>query len=151
MSAYKTTGERFTKGKRHITWLMMAVLVSWAGGSLATDAVPDLTGTWTAIAQVVGFGQLTWRSPTTKPTFYPIKINLRIQRQKGQVFYGIKFNKRAREPIVGAIRSDNTVYIADANGYDTGALLARNKLELVYVEAGQRKRVADYAVFKRIR
>ncbi len=136
-----------------MAWLAMAVLVSWAGCSLAADAVPDLTGTWKGTTQSVGVGQrpLTPVNPATKPTFVALKLNLQIQRQKGRVFYGIKFNKRAREPIAGVLGTDNTVYLADTDGYDTGTLFAPNKLELAYVEAGRRTRIAAYTIYKRVR
>jgi hypothetical protein len=114
--------------------------------------MPDLRGTWQSNRQEVGVGPRQIISkPTAKVTFAPVKVTLRIRRQQGRVFYGIKFSKRGSEPIVGVLGSDNTVYLADIDGYEAGTLLARNKLELAYVEAGRRTRVASYGVFKRIR
>jgi hypothetical protein len=40
--------------------------------------------------QSVGSGQRTDTKPTDKPTFVSVKLTLRVQRQKGRVFYGIK-------------------------------------------------------------
>src|SRR5215212_7264948 len=92
-----------SEGQPRIAWLAMAVLVSWAGCALAADAVPDLTGTWQGTAQAVAFGRLTHTKPTTKPTFVSVKLTLRVQRQQGRVFYGVKQSNRASEQLVGVI------------------------------------------------
>jgi hypothetical protein len=43
------------------------------------------------------FGQLTHVKPTAKPTFVAVHLTIRIKRQQGRVFYGIKQSKRASE------------------------------------------------------
>jgi hypothetical protein len=150
MSACKTTDSR-SGGRPRIAWLVMAVLVSWAGCALAADAVPDLTGTWQGTIQSVGSGQRTHAKPITKPTFVSVKLTLRVQRQQGRVFYGVKQSNRASEQFVGVVGLDKSIYFADPEGYYVGTLLASNKLELVYLEAGRKSRVAGYAVLKRVR
>ena len=150
MSAYQTTDSR-SGGQPRIAWLVMAVLVSWAGCALAADAVPDLTGTWQGTTQAVAFGRLTHAKPTTKPTFVSVKLTLRVQQQQGRVFYGIKQSNRASEQLVGVVGPDKTVSLADEDGYYAGTLRAPNKLQLVYLEAGQQSRAAAYIVYKRVR
>lgn len=151
MSAYKTTDSRISAGSPRIAWLAMAVLVLWAGCSLAGDAVPNLTGAWKGTGQTVGSGQRTHARSTAKSTFISIEFTIRIQRQKGRAFYGITQSKRASEPFVGVVELDKSIYFADPEGYYVGTLLASNKLELVYLEAGRKSRVAGYAVLKRVR
>ena len=150
MPAYQMTDSR-SGGRPRIAWLAMAVLVSWAGCALAADAVPDLTGTWQGTAQAVAFGRLTHAKPTTKPTFVSVKLTLRVQQQQGRVFYGVKQSKRASEQLVGVVGPDKTVSLADEDGYQVGSLIAPNKLQLVYLEAGQQSRVAGYIVYTRVR
>jgi hypothetical protein len=150
MSAYKTDS-RILGGSARIAWLAMAVLVSWAGCALATAAVPDLTGTWQGTIQSVGSGQRTHAKPTTKPTFVSVKLTIRVQQQQGRVFYGIKQSSRASEQLVGVIGPDKTVSLADEDGYQVGTLLAPNKLQLVYLEAGQQSRVAGYIVYTQVK
>jgi hypothetical protein len=151
MSAYKTTDNGITGGSARIAWLAMAVLVSWAGCSLAADPIPNLTGTWKGSLQSVGSGQRTHAKPIAQATFVAVNLTIRIKRQKGRVFYGIKQSNRASEQLVGMVGPDKTVYLADEDGYQAGDLLAPNKLELVYLEAGQMSRVAGYIVYKRVR
>jgi hypothetical protein len=151
MSAYQMTDSRISGGRPRIAWLAMAVLVSWAGCALAADAVPDLTGTWQGTAQAVAFGRLTHAKPTTKPTFVSVKLTIRVQQQQGRVFYGVKQSNRASEQLVGVVGPDKTVSLADEDGYYAGTLLAPNKLQLVYLEAGQQSRAAAYIVYKRVR
>jgi hypothetical protein len=103
MSACKTTDSRISGGRPRIAWLAMAVLVSWAGSSLAADGAPNLTGTWKGTIQSVGSGQRTHAKPTTKPTFVSVKLTIRVQQQQGRVFYGIKQSSRASEQLVGVI------------------------------------------------
>lgn len=67
MSAHKMTDSEISGGKPQIAWLVMAVLISWAGCSVAADPIPDLTGTWKGSAQTVVVGQLIHAKPTTKP------------------------------------------------------------------------------------
>ena len=149
MPACQMTASR-SEGQPRIAWLAMAVLVSWAGCALAADAVPDLTGTWQGTAQAVAFGRLTHANPTTKPTFISVKLTLRVQQQQGRVFYGIKQSNRASEQLVGVVGPDKTVSLADEDGYQVGTLLAPNKLQLVYLEAGQQSRAAAYIVYTRV-
>lgn len=129
----------------------MAGLVSWAGCSLAADAAPNLIGTWKGTIQSVGSGQRTHANPTTKPTFVSVKLTIRIKQQKGRAFYGIKQSNRAFEQLVGVVGPDKTVYFADEDGYQVGTLLAPNRLQQVYLEAGQQSQVAGYIVYKRVR
>src|SRR5215212_2041205 len=151
MSACKTTDSRTSGGSARIAWLVMTVLVSWASCALAAAAVPDLTGTWQGTIQSVGSGQRTHAKPTIKPTFVSVKLTIRVQQQQGQVFYGIKRSSRASEQLVGVVGPDKTVSLADEDGYYAGTLLAPNKLQLVYLEAGQQSRAAAYIVYKRVR
>jgi hypothetical protein len=102
MPAYQMTDSR-SGGRPRIAWLVMAVLVSWAGCALAADAVPNLTGAWKGTGQTVGSGQRTHAKPTTKPTFVSVKLTIRVQQQQGRVFYGIKQSSRASEQLVGVI------------------------------------------------
>jgi hypothetical protein len=151
MSTHRTTDKRITERKSRIALLAMAVLVLWAGASLAADAVPDLTGTWQGTIQSVGSGMRTHGEPTDKPAFASVDLTIRIDRQQGRVFYGIKQSKRASEAVVGVIRPDNTVYFADQDGYQVGNLLAPDEMEQVYLEAGLKSRVAGYIVYKRVK
>ena len=118
---------------------------------MAADPIPDLTGTWKGTIQSVGSGQRTHAKPTAKPTFVAVHLTIRIKRQKGRVFYGIKQSNRASEQLVGVVGLDKRVYFADEDGYQAGSLVAPNKLEQVYLEAGQQSRVAGYIVYKRVR
>jgi hypothetical protein len=151
MSVHRTTGNGVRKGKACIALLAFAVLVSWAWSSLAADAVPDLTGTWQGTIQSVGSGKRTHAGPTDKATFVSVELTIRIDRQQGRVFYGVKQSKRASEEVVGVVRPDNTVYLADHDGYQVGTLLAPDQMELVYLEAGRGSRVAGYIVYKRVK
>ena len=46
-------GSEILGGKPRIAWLVITVLISWAGCSLAADVVPNLTGTWKGTAQSI--------------------------------------------------------------------------------------------------
>jgi hypothetical protein len=153
MSTHRPTEKRIAERMACIALLAIAALVSWAAVSLAAAAVPDLTGTWRGTIESVGAGARTHGEPTSidKPAFVSVDLTIRIERQQGRVFYGIKQSKRASEPVVGVIRPDNTVYFADTDGYQVGTLVAPDELEQVYVEAGLKSRVAGYIVYKRVK
>ena len=99
----------------------------------------------------MAFGRLTHAKPTTKPTFVSVKLTIRVQQQQGRVFYGIKQSKRASEQLVGVVGPGKAVSLADEDGYYAGTLLAPNKLEQVYLEAGQQSQAASYAIYERVR
>lgn len=80
-----------------------------------------------------------------------MNFTIQIKRQQGRVFYGIRQRKRASEQLVGVVGPDKTVSLADEGGYQGGKLLAPNKLELVYLQAGQKVRAASYTLYKRVR
>jgi hypothetical protein len=60
-------------------------------------------------------------------------------------------SNRASEQVVGVIGPDKTISLADEDGYRAGSFITRNKLELVYLEAGQQSQVANSTIYRRVR
>lgn len=87
-----------------------------------------------------GYWEGTSESVTAKNLFKETEIKVGILDQKGNRFWGTTSHNGETEKLVGVIREDGkTFYWADVDdsGIVYGKVLAPNKLETCYLEAGE--------------
>jgi hypothetical protein len=117
--------------------VLIALLVSPA---LAEDAIPNLVGEWSGVADAVVIGSGGYRpgSQTLNDPPYVDQrtFNYAIQGQKGRRFWGqIKSGDRT-EPFGAAISLDNKVaYGADTDGNFHFNILSADEMELCYTQS----------------
>jgi hypothetical protein len=102
-------------------------------GPAAAPALPDLTGTWTGPTQGYDEG--------TGFTDYPgLSLALNVTEQHGRLFSGrVEFTMngtRSSLPVAGVISRDGTTFsmVEKGAGYSTGVVLAKNEIELTYMD-----------------
>lgn len=145
-------GKFYAKGMVIITLTLMSLFSFGACYSFAADAAPDLRGTWQSNAKGVAVGKLGHTEHSAKPKFLSKEFTIRIDVQEGLFFHGFKQSKKAKEEIVGVIKPDNkSIYMSDTDGYYVGTLISPDQMEMVYLEAGTKSRVAAYSVYTRVK
>jgi len=82
-------------------------------------------------------------APDSKPELHSASFTLKIDMQDGRRFSGTFASPRASEMIIGVISRTGAIYIADDDGYTAATLLAPNLLELCYLNAPNKGRVAS--------
>ncbi len=116
---------------------LLAVLVAFLLTStvgLAADSVPNLVGTWNAVATM----------HHKQKGFTENKLVYVIEEQQGRIFKGYKtltllHNKsKLKEGFAGVIKKDNkTFYIADhIDGIEFGEIDSPRELTIYYVDPG---------------
>lgn len=152
MTEGNSKGRFLARGTAIIGLALMSFFFFGVRCSLAADAAPDLKGVWEGKVQVAGFGELGHTEHTVKPVFKTVELTIRITAQEGMVFSGFKESKKAKEEMLGLIKPDNkSIYMSDTDGYYIGTLISPDEMEIVYLEAGTKSRVASYAVYKRVK
>jgi hypothetical protein len=118
----------------------IALLACLAGPAFAEDAIPNLVGEWSGVADAVIIGSGAYR-PGNKtlndPPFVDQRsFNYAIKGQDGRRFWGeIKSGDRT-EPFAAAISLDNKyAYGADTDGNFHFTLLSADEMELCYTQS----------------
>jgi hypothetical protein len=117
---------------------ILVVLV--VGPTLAEDAIPNLVGEWSGVADAVVIGSGGYRPGTqtlNDPPFIDQRtFNYSIEGQKGRRFWGkIKSGDRT-EPFAAAISLDNkAAYGADTDGNFHFTILSADEMELCYTQS----------------
>ncbi len=152
MKEARTKKTIFTKGTMVFVLSLLSLFLIGVCSSFAADAVPDLKGTWQGKSHSVAVGKLGHREPTEKPVFTSVEFTLRIDQQEDMLFHGVKKSKKGSEQILGVMKPDNkSIYMSDHDGYYIGTLLSPDEMEMIYLEAGTKSRVASYTVYKRMK
>jgi hypothetical protein len=118
--------------------------------ALADSAFPDLRGTWKGDSEsiIMGAGNSHHpEAPNSKPQLHSATFTMKIDMQDGRRFSGTFTSPRATETIIGVISRTGSIYIADDDGYTVATLLAPNLLELCYLNAPAKGRVASCTEF----
>ncbi len=98
------------------------------------QAVPDLVGAWKSVAhEGITTGSRHFPKNDPGPHFVSGAFVLRIERQEGRRFIGVKSSEHHQENFMGVIGYDGaTIHIIEDEGGFTGKLLPDGSLELVY-------------------
>jgi hypothetical protein len=92
----------------------------------AQSAVPDLRGTWKGESQSITLGGGNAQ-----------------HKQDGRRFSGIFSSPRGGSKVVAVMSRGGTIFLADAEGFSNGTMLAPDRMELCYLKHGPDARIAS--------
>jgi hypothetical protein len=131
-----------------VTAFLMFPVLSFGEG-----AIPDLKGKWVGQTEGIKYGKgdpKGHRNESKPGEVTRLEFTMSFEFQEGRVFSGTRSSKRNSERFIGVIRSDNkTIYIIDEDGYISGHLLSKNKMELIYREVMHPVQVVHIGIFER--
>jgi hypothetical protein len=117
------TTERFPSKEAFMTPVRVLAAVFTIG------LVASMTGTGTA--------------QPAEPRSTSVPFTLTIDKQDGRRFSGTFSSARSTETVIGVISRAGTIYMVDDDGYDSGTLLAPNRMELCYLHLSAATRIAS--------
>ena len=112
----------------------------------AQSAVPDLRGTWKGESQsIVLGGGIAHHAVTSasEPELRSVAFTLTIDKQDGRRFSGIFSSPRGGSKVVAVMSRGGTIFLADAEGFSNGTMLAPDRMELCYLKHGPDARIAS--------
>jgi hypothetical protein len=124
----------------------IAVMAFAASPASAQAAIPDLRGTWVGESEsVVLGGGNPHHVPTqsAEPRFSSVKFTMTIEKQDGRRFAGVFASPTSSEMVIGVLSRAGTIYMVDDDGYDSGTMLAPNRMELCYRHLSARARIVS--------
>jgi hypothetical protein len=122
-----------------------------AAPAFAQTPIPDLRGTWKGESESIVFGGHPHHAAaqSTEPRLSSVAFTLTIDKQDGRRFSGTFSSARSSETVIAVIARTGTIYMVDDDGYDTGTLLAPNRMEICYRHLSSAARVASCTEFTR--
>jgi hypothetical protein len=126
--------------------LILSLAVLAAAPAAAQNAAPDLRGTWTGESESVVFGGGSPHhpaNPNAEPRFSSVKFTMTIDKQEGRRFFGTFASATSSEIVIGMVSRAGTIYMVDDDGYDSGTMLAANRMELCYRHLSARARIVS--------
>ena len=112
----------------------------------AQSALPDLRGTWKGESQsiVLGGGHAHHAvTSASEPELPSVAFTLTIDKQDGRRFSGIFSSPRGGSKVVAVMSRGGTIFLADAEGFSNGTMLAPDRMELCYLKHGPDARIAS--------
>jgi hypothetical protein len=112
----------------------------------AQSAVPDLRGTWKGESQSIVLGGGNAHHAVTsasEPELRSVAFTLTIDKQDGRRFSGIFSSPRGGSKVVAVMSRGGTIFLADADGFSNGTMLAPDRMELCYLKHGPDARIAS--------
>ena len=110
----------------------------------AQSAVPDLRGTWKGESEsiVLGGGN-AHHAVTSAREPDSVAFTLTIDKQDGRRFSGTFSSPRGGSKVVAIMSRGGTIFLADAEGFSNGTMLAPDRMELCYLKHGSDARIAS--------
>jgi hypothetical protein len=112
----------------------------------AQSALPDLRGTWKGESQSIVLGGGNAHHAVTsasEPELRSVAFTLTIDKQDGRRFSGIFSSPRGGSKVVAVMSRGGTIFLADAEGFSNGTMLAPDRMELCYLKHGPDARIAS--------
>jgi hypothetical protein len=112
----------------------------------AQSAVPDLRGTWKGESQSIVLGGGNAHHAVTsasEPELRSVAFTLTIDKQDGRRFSGIFSSPRGGSKVVAVMSRGGTIFLADAEGFSNGTMLAPDRMEVCYLKHGPDARIAS--------
>ena len=112
----------------------------------AQSAVPDLRGTWKGESEsiVLGGGNAHHAmTSASEPELRSVAFTLTIDKQDGRRFSGIFSSPCGGSKVVAVMSRGGTIFLADAEGFSNGTMLAPDRMELCYLKHGPDARIAS--------
>ena len=89
------------------------------------------------------FAACTLLSAANEPELRSVAFTLTIDKQDGRRFSGTFSSPRGGSKVVAVISRSGTIFLADAEGFSNGTMLAPDRMELCYLKHGPEARLAS--------
>ena len=112
----------------------------------AQSAVPDLRGTWKGESESIVLGGGNAHHVVTsasEPELRSVAFTLTIDKQDGRRFSETFSSPRGCSKVVAVMPRGGTIFLADAEGFSNGTMLAPDRMELCYLKHGADARIAS--------
>ena len=126
--------------------LTIAAVAAYPAFALGADQPPNMKGKWVGKTHTIVAGKGGhWPNSTgtfEQPAFFEKDLVLEITGQEGRRFWGVTTisggNEKTDEPFIGELTGEDneTVVMADTDGYFTGTLVDDNEFSFCYMQAG---------------
>jgi hypothetical protein len=127
-------------------WIMAAAALTAATAATAQNAVPDLRGTWKGESESIVLGGGNAHHATTavnEPELRSVAFTLTVDKQDGRRFSGTFSSARGSSKVVAVMSRSGTIFLADAEGFSNGTMLAPDRMELCYLKHAADARIAS--------
>jgi hypothetical protein len=125
--------------------LALAMLTAMSS-AVAQNAIPDLRGTWKGDSESIVLGGGNAHHPVTavsEPELRSVAFTLTIDKQDGRRFSGTFSSARGGSKVVAVMSRSGTIFLADAEGFSNGTMLAPDRMELCYLKHAPDARIAS--------
>lgn len=125
-------------------FVTLAALTS-ASLALAQAAIPDLRGTWKGESEsIVLRAGNPHHSGTAaqEPELRSVPFTLTIDKG-GHRFSGTFSSARGSSKVVAVVSRSGSIFLADAEGFSHGTMLASDRMELCYLKHSAETRIAS--------
>jgi hypothetical protein len=125
---------------------ILSLVALAATPAAAQTAIPDLRGTWTGESESIVLGGGNPHHAATQsaePRFSSVKFTMTVDKQDGRRFAGTFSSPTSSETVIGVLSRGGTIYMVDDDGYDSGTMLAANRMELCYRHLSARARIVS--------
>jgi hypothetical protein len=128
------------------SWVLAVAALTAATAAAAQNAVPDLRGTWKGESESIILGGGNAHHAMTaanEPELRSVAFTLTIDKQDGRRFSGTFSSARGGTKVVAVMSRSGTIFLADAEGFSNGTMLAPDRMELCYLKHGPEARLAS--------
>ena len=122
------------------------IALATVSAAAAQSAVPDLRGTWKGESESIVLGGGNAHHAVTsanEPELRSVAFTLTIDKQDGRRFSGTFSSPRGGSKVVAVMSRGGTIFLADAEGFSNGTMLAPDRIELCYLKHGPDARIAS--------
>jgi hypothetical protein len=129
-----------------LAWVVMFSGLSVATAADAQTGVPDLRGTWKGNSEtiILGAGNLHHAAPAlAEVRLNSVAFTLTVDKQEGRRFSGTFSSSRGNEQVIAIVSRSGAIYMVDDDGYNIGAMLAPNRMELCFMALSTASRIAS--------
>jgi hypothetical protein len=112
----------------------------------AQSAALDLRGTWKGESESIALGGGNAHHAVTsanEPELRSVAFALTIDKQDERRFSGTFSSPRGGSKVVAVMSHGGTIFLADAEGFSNGTMLAPDRMELCYLKHGPDARIAS--------
>jgi hypothetical protein len=114
--------------------------------ALAQAAIPELRGTWKGESESIVLGAGNPHHSGTaaqEPELRSVPFALTIDKQDGRRFSGTFSSARGSSKVVAVVSRSGSIFLADAEGFSHGTMLAPDRMELCYLKHSAETRIAS--------
>ena len=129
-----------------LAFILALAAITVATAAAAQNAIPDLRGTWKGESESIVLGGGNAHHDMTaanEPELRSVAFTLTIDKQDGRRFSGTFASARGGSKVVAVMSRSGTIFLADAEGFSNGTMLAPDRMELCYLKHAPDARIAS--------